>query len=193
MKSIITLSLIIFSFLAQAQEIETDEDNILKKAELYQNAWENLDISFLPEKERIKIEREKISIEYCAEMAHYYYTQLVNNFPNSKKYLSNLFNKGSLAADIRKSDDAKKSLIKVIEIAESEKLNNFKNIPLTDLSYYQKLSFYCLVRVCENENNCLDAKYYVTKLEKLQSDKLNEYQNWYIKETIERINRNCSN
>ncbi|ESU18406.1 hypothetical protein FCR2A7T_29920 [Flavobacterium cauense R2A-7] len=193
MKSIISLLLILFSFLAKAQEIETSEESILQKAELYNNAWQNLDASSLPKEERIKIEHEEISIEYCAERANYYYTELVNNFPSSKNYLSYLFNKGSLAADIRKSDDAIKSLTKVIEIVESEKLNKFNTIPVTDLCYYQKLSFYYLVRVYESDGNCLNAKYYVAKLEKLKSDKLNEYENWDINETIKRINRNCSN
>ena len=164
--------------LTNAQETVETEQEMKAKADTYFNAWDNGDAVGLTKNDKICIAvcDEKPEVDYCVLRAYSYYKELIEKYPESKDYTSYLYKIGIMAIELNKLEEGNNSLLKVVEINTS--------------NYYSKLSLYHLTRSAGS--NCELAKNYVSQQKKLHSDLLNEYQNSYIEDENERVNRLCS-
>ncbi len=170
-----------------SQETLTSEKVVRDLANSYFEAWDSPTYDSLSEEDKIYLKsNDEIDVQkFCASKAYYYYSQLILNFPNSTEYQCYLYRNGLMALNLSgvkndaKYEDARTSFLKAIKLNQS--------------NYYTKLSLYNLVIIYDDENNCQAAKKYISILNTVNLNLLNEYQNDYIATKIKDITNNCSN
>ena len=164
----------------------SDEHEIAAKGEFYYNIYDGESAVGLSEAElKYLDDNPQISTDqYLVEKAYYYFSALVQNYPESADIGNYQFKKGLMATDLcwmnddgSKKDEAKACFKKAVESGKSD---NYKLLALHRLS-----TMYC------DENDCEAAKKCIAQFRQLNADVLNSYQKEYTAAEFVRILKKC--